>query len=274
MLSCRIGDFKARARLLIVPALALCALLTGSAGARAQDSRPVLVFAAASLQTSLKRIAAEWKVATGQTVTFSFAASSQLARQIEQGAPADIFISADLDWMDWAQERKLVRTGSRRNLLGNALVLIEPADARSALAIAPGFPLLTALGDSRLAMGMPQTVPAGRYGQLALQSLGVWNQVAPRIAGSENVRAALALVARGEARYGIVYLSDARSDARVRVVGRFPPESHPAIVYPGALTATTIYPDARAFLDHLGSARAQAIFEADGFEIHGFPAAP
>lgn len=274
MLLCRIGDLKARARLLIALALALCALLAGPAGARAQDSRPVLVFAAASLQTSLTRIAAEWKVATGQTVTLSFAASSQLARQIEQGAPADIFISADMDWMDWAQNRKLVQAGSRRNLLGNALVLIEPSDARSNLTLAPGFPLLSALGDSRLAMGMPQTVPAGRYGQLALQSLGVWDQVAPRIAGSENVRAALALVARGEARYGIVYLSDARSDARVRVVGRFPPESHPAIVYPGALTATSTRPEARAFLDHLGSARAQAIFEADGFEIHGFPAAP
>ena len=274
MLSCRISALKARSWLLIAPALALWAVLAMPVAARAQDGKPLLVFAAASLQTSLTRIAAEWKATTGRSVSVSFAASSQLARQIEQGAPADIFISADLDWMDWAQARKLVRTGSRRNLLGNTLVLIEPASARSALTIAPGFPLLAALGDSRLAMGMPQTVPAGRYAHLALQSLGIWDQIAPRIAGSENVRAALALVARGEARHGIVYASDARSDGRVRVVGRFPPESHPAIVYPGALTAATTHPDAGAFLDHLGSTRAQAIFEADGFEIRGFPNVP
>jgi molybdate transport system substrate-binding protein len=274
MASRRIAGPRVSAPRFLAAILALCLIAAGFGPAQAGENRPLLVFAASSLQTSLTRIAADWKARTGQAVTLSFAASSQLARQIEQGAPADLFLSADLDWMGWAQARKLIDVGSRRNIAGNALVLIEPADARTDLAIAPGFPLAAALGDSRLAMGMPQTVPAGRYSQLALQSLGIWDKVAPHVAGVENVRAALALVARGEARFGIVYLSDARSDPRVRVVGTFPPESHPAVIYPAALTAGSVHPAARAFLDHLGSAPAQAILAAEGFETSGFPSAP
>lgn len=234
----------------------------------AQAARPVVVFAAASLQTVLPTIAGLWLGETGRSAVFSFAASSALARQLDQGAPADLFASADAEWMDWAERRGLVRADSRRSLLGNALVLVEAADRpASALAIAPGFPLAAAIGDSRLAMGNPQSVPAGRYAQAALTSLGVWDAVRPRIAGAENVRAALALVARGEARFGIVYATDARSEPRVRTVGVFPADSHPAIVYPFALTAGSTGPDGAAFLAYLSSPAAVGAFEAEGFSV-------
>lgn len=247
-------------------ALALSGLaVTPSA---AQESRPVLFFAAASLQTALNAIAAEWTKETGKRVTFSYAASSALARQMEQGAPADLFASADLDWMDWAQQRNLIRTDTRRTLLGNTLVLIEPTDRpATTLPIAQGFPLAAAIGDSRLATGNPQSVPVGRYAQAALTSLGVWDAVGPRIAGTDNVRAALALVARGEARFGIVYETDARTEPRVRVVGTFPAASHPPILYPFAVTANSTNPDAGAFLAYLRSPAAIRIFEAEGFAI-------
>jgi molybdate transport system substrate-binding protein len=236
-------------------------------GARAQE-RPVVVFAAASLQTALNAIGADWTRETGKRVAFSYAASSALARQLEQGAPADLFASADLDWMDWAESRRLIRPESRRILLGNTLVLVEPADRpATALPIGPGFPLAQAIGDSRLAVGDPRSVPAGRYAQAALTALGVWDQVAPRIAGAENVRAALTLVARGEARFGIVYETDARAEPRVRVVGAFPASSHPPIVYPFAVTAGSTHPDAEGFLRHLLSPAAARVFAAEGFSI-------
>ena len=249
----------------------LCLLPFAVLPARAQtsaDGRPVVVFAAASLQTALNAIAAEWTKETGKRVTFSYAASSALARQIEQGAPADLFASADLDWMDWAQERKLIKVETRRSLLGNRLVLIEPADRpATALAIAPGFALAQAIGDSRLATGNPQSVPAGKYAQAALTALGVWDEVRPRVAGADNVRAALALVARGEARFGIVYETDARTEPKVRVVGAFPETSHPPIVYPFALTASSANPDAAAFLAYLSGPAATRIFQSEGFTI-------
>jgi molybdate transport system substrate-binding protein len=236
--------------------------------AAAQEARPVLVFAAASLQTALNAIGAQWQTETGKRVTFSFAASSALARQIDQGAPADLFASADLDWMDWAAQRNLVKPDTRRSLLGNALVLIEPADLPPTnLPVAPGFPVATTLGEGRLATGNPQSVPVGRYAQAALSALGVWPAVSARIAGTDNVRAALALVARGEARFGIVYRTDARPEPKVRIVGTFPADSHPPIVYPVALTATSTNPDATAFLFYLSSPAAIRIFEAEGFAI-------
>lgn len=239
-----------------------------STAAFAQQGRPILVFAATSLQTALNAVAAEWQKETGKRATFSFAASSALARQMEQGAPADLFASADLDWMDWATERKLIKPETRRTLLGNTLVLIEPAERpATTLAIAPGFALAEAIGDSRLATGNPQAVPVGRYAQAALTKLGVWERVGPRIAGTENVRQAMALVARGEARFGIVYETDARTEPRVRVVGTFPAESHPAIVYPFAITATSTNPDAAAFLAYLSSPAAIRIFTAEGFSV-------
>lgn len=232
------------------------------------SSRPVLMFAAASLQTALNAIAAEWQKETGKRVTFSFAGSPALARQLEQGAPADLLASADKEWMDWAQARSLIRPDTRLDLLGNTLVLIEPADRpATGLPIVPGFPLAEAIGGSRLATGNPQSVPVGRYAQAALTSLGLWTLVAPRLAGVDNARAALALVARGEARFGIVYATDARTEPRTRVVGTFPASSHPPIVYPFALTAAAANPDAPAFLDYLRSPAAIRIFEAEGFVI-------
>jgi molybdate transport system substrate-binding protein len=223
------------------------------------------VFAAASLQTALNAAAAEWRRESGANVKFSYASSAALARQIEQGAPADIFASADLDWMEWAQARNLIRAGTRRILLGNELVLIEPADQMTTLAIAPGFALRDALGGSRLAMGDPGSVPAGRYGRAALTALGVWEQVAGRVAGVENVRAALALVARGEARFGLVYRTDALSEPRVRIVGAFPADSHPPILYPFAVVAASTHLQAEAFLAWLASPAAARIFAGEGF---------
>jgi len=244
----------------------LAGLGAATFGARvAHGAGRVLVFAAASLQTSLTAVAGAYQRGTARPVTFSFAASSTLARQIEQGAPADIFASADRDWMDWAAERRLIRAPSRRDLLGNSLVLIESASERSDLVIGPGMPLARALGTSRLATGDPRSVPVGRYARAALTHLGVWDEVATRIAGSDNVRVALALVARGEARFGIVYATDARVDPRVRVVGTFPAASHPPIVYPFALTATSTSPDAQSFFTFLVSPEAGRLFESEGF---------
>lgn len=257
----RIPGFSRR----ILPLVLLAGL---AAPARAQETRPLVVFAAASLQTALTAIATDWQRGTSRRVTFSFAASSALARQLDQGAPADLFASADLDWMDFAEQRRLIRAGTRRTLLGNSLVLIEPAsEPPSTLTIAPGFALAAAIGTSRLATGNVQSVPVGRYAQAALIALGVWTGVAPRIAGADNVRAALALVARGEARFGIVYATDARTEPRVRVVGTFPAASYPPIAYPVAVTAASTHPDATAFLTHLASPAAIRIFEAEGFTV-------
>lgn len=250
-------------------ALALVAFAFNPMTARAQGaaSKPVLFFAAASLQTALNGIAAKWKAETGKEVTFSYAASSALGRQIEAGAPADLFASADLEWMDWAQQRNLIKTDTRKTLLGNALVLIAASDAKSELAIGPKFPLAAALGDSRLATGNIASVPVGKYAKIALTNLGIWDEIEPKIAGADSVRAALALVARGEAKYGIVYATDAKVEPRVKVVGIFPENSHPPVVYPFALTANSTNPDAGAFLAYLTSPQARAIFEGEGFTI-------
>jgi molybdate transport system substrate-binding protein len=238
-----------------------------SAPAAAQETRPVLVFAAASLQTALTAIAAEWQKETGKRATFSFAASSALARQMEQGAPADLFASADLDWMDWAAQRGLIKPATRTTLLANSLVLIAAKDDGLQLKIEPNFALAAAIGGSRLATGDPRAVPVGRYAQAALTALGVWDSVSGRIAGADNVRSALALVARGEARLGIVYATDAKVEPRVRVVDTFPAGSHAPVVYPFAETAAARHPDAAAFLGYLRSPAAIRIFEAEGFTI-------
>lgn len=232
---------------------------------QAQDGRPVVFFAAASLQSALNAVAAKWKAETGKQVTFSYAASSALAKQIEAGAPADLFASADLEWMDWAAQRKLIIPESRKSLLGNALVLIAGNEDPVSLKIEPGFGLAKAIGSSRLATGNPAAVPAGKYARQALTHLGVWEQVEPLVAGTDNVRAALALVARGEAKFGIVYASDARSEPKVRVVDTFPAASHPPVVYPFAQVAGSTNADGAAFLSYLSSAAATAIFQAEGF---------
>ena len=234
--------------------------------AASADGRPVLVFAAASLKTALDAIAAKWRHETGKQVTISYAASSTLAKQIENGAPADLFISADRDWMDYLQQRQLIDPQTRVDLLGNSLVLIAPADSASRMTIAPGFPLAARLGGGRLAMADPAAVPAGRYGKAALTALGVWPEIAFRIAAAENVRAALLLVARGEAPLGIVYRTDATAEPAVRIVGTFPSDLHPPIVYPMALTSFA-GADASAFAADLRGPAARALFDAQGFTI-------
>lgn len=246
---------------------ALIGLAASARPALAQGDRGVTVFAAASLQTALNAIGVAWRRETGKAVTFSYAASSALARQVEQGAPADVFASADQAWMDWLQQRSLIKAETRVTLLANSLVLIAGQDVQGTPAIAPGFALAAAIGESRLATGDPRAVPVGRYAQAALTALGVWSAVQPKIAGAENVRAALALVARGEARYGIVYATDARTEPRVKVVGTFPAGSHPPVEYPFALTASASHPDAAAFLTYLSSPAARRIFEAEGFTV-------
>jgi molybdate transport system substrate-binding protein len=224
------------------------------------------VFAAASLKEALDEVARSFTAASGHKVAVSYAASSALARQIEAGAPADLFISADIDWMDYLGERKALREGARTRLLGNSLVLAAPAASPANLAIAPGFPLAAALGKERLAMANPDAVPAGRYARAALQSLGVWKEVEPRIARAENVRAALLLVSRGEVPFGIVYRTDALADRGVRIVGTFPAGSHPMIVYPAAVTAAA-RPQAVELLDYLRSPGARRIWETHGFTL-------
>ncbi|MVA96715.1 molybdate ABC transporter substrate-binding protein [Nitratireductor sp. CAU 1489] len=244
--------------------LAIASLSAVPAPANAGDR--VLVFAAASLRNALDEIGAAWGEKTGATLVVSYAGSSALARQIEQGAPADLFVSANLDWMDYLSERGLTDAASERELLSNRLVLIAPKDSEVELAIAPGVDLLAALGDDgRLAMANTDVVPAGRYGKAALQSLKAWDAVEPRVAQAENVRAALALVSIGEAPLGIVYQTDAAADADVRVVGLFPEETHPPIVYAAALMAGVDKDEARAFLAFLRSPAASAIFADHGF---------
>ncbi|MEO8300334.1 MAG: molybdate ABC transporter substrate-binding protein [Rhizomicrobium sp.] len=230
--------------------------------AGAQPPAPVTVFAAASLTDSLKSVADAYQARTGIKVTLSFGASSTLARQIEQGAQADLFMSADSDWMDYLQNKNLI--ARRKDLLGNRLVLVAAADARPVSRIAPRFDLAGALGNGRLALADPASVPAGKYARAALTSLGVWDRIAAKVAPAENVRVALEYVARGEAPYGIVYATDAKLAPTLRVAGMFPENSHPPIVYPTALTKTA-RPGAKAFLDFLSSAQARAIFEKAGF---------
>jgi molybdate transport system substrate-binding protein len=248
----------------LVAATVLVPLLDRPAAAQSQ---PVLIFAAASLKNALDEIAGQWTKETGKQIRISYAASSALAKQIEGAAPADIFISADLDWMDYVAQRKLIKPESRANLLGNRIVLIAGKDSKAATKIEPGFPLRTLLGDGRLSMANVDSVPAGKYGKASLEALGVWSSVQDRIAQAENVRAALLLVSRGEAPLGIVYQTDAAADPNVKIVGAFPENSHPPIVYPIALVASSANPDAGAFAAYLGSPGAKVSFEKQGFTV-------
>jgi molybdate transport system substrate-binding protein len=240
---------------------ALCQL----APARAEDA--LTVFAAASLQDALKATAKEFTADSGVAVKLSFDASSTLARQIEQGAPADLFASADTDWMDYLAKRNLIDPKSRIDLLGNRLVVVAPKDAAlSDLTFdVPSFERV--LGSGRIATGAVETVPVGRYAKLALQKLGLWTALQGRIAPAENVRAALAYVARGEAPLGIVYATDAMAEPKVKVVATFPKDSHPPIIYPFAVTATAKGEAAARFLAFLQRPPARAIFAAQGFSF-------
>jgi len=245
--------------------LAVAVFLTigASSFAHAAD---VTVFAAASLNEALTEIGKSWQQKTGHVAAFSFAASSVLARQIESSKGADLFMSADSDWMDYLDNRGLIAHETRKDLLGNHLVLIAPADSKVSLSIAPHFDIAGALNGGRLAIADPAAVPAGKYGKAALTSLGVWAAVADRLAPAENVRAALAYVAHGEAPLGIVYTTDAMAEPKVRIVGTFPDNSHPPIVYPAALTREA-KPLAKEFLDYLSGSEAHAIFQKRSFVV-------
>lgn len=250
-------------------------VLAGAAAALAPGfalaGQPLTVFAAASLQESLTAAGAAWTAQSGTPVRFSFGASSAIARQIDQGAPADVFLSADEEWMDWLAARGGIVPATRRRLLSNRLVLIAPAGSRTALKIAPGMPLARALRGGRLAVADTASVPAGRYARASLTSLGVWGSVEGRLLPAENVRGALAYVARGEAPLGIVYATDARAEPKVRVVGVFPASSHPPIVYPGAVAARSRNRTAASFLDFLQGPPASAIFKRYGFGVLARP---
>ena len=240
-------------------------LVICAAGARAAD-RSLTVFAAASLTDVLQEIGAAYTARTAEPVRFSFAGSATLARQIEAGAPADVFVSADQQWMDYLQQRQLIVPASRTDVAGNTLVLVAPVDSRLTLAIAPGFELSAALGATgRLATGDTDTIPAGRYARAALQHLGVWNAIRARVVPTDSVRAALNFVVRGEAELGVVYATDILGVQRVREIGRFPADSHPPITYPAAVTSRS-RADAARFVQFLHDPEARAIFSQYGFK--------
>lgn len=249
----------------------LCAIALATASLWSSAAEPqtdtLTVFAAASLKESLDEAAAAYREKTGQEVRVSYAASSALARQIEQGAPADAFVSADLDWMDYLQQRNLIDVASRRNLLGNTLVLVAPkSSAAKPMKLKRGTNLLPLLGaDGRIALALTASVPAGKYAKASFESLGMWTALQPRVAEAENVRAALMLVTRGETPLGVVYGSDAQAEPGVRVLGTFPADSHPRIVYPVARVAASKQPQAKAFVEWLAKPEAAAIFRRHGF---------
>ena len=251
----------------MIRSLAALGLLTfGAAGFAADRSNAsITVFGAASLTNALQDVGDSFTKESYIPVKFSFAASSVLARQIESGAKADIFFAADLEWMDYLQARNLINKHSRRDVLGNKLVLIAPADSTVELKIAPGFALVAALGGGRLATGDPDSVPAGRYARGALTSLGVWNEVQDHLVRAENVRSALMFVDRKEVPLGIVYETDALVDKKVRVVDVFPSNSHLPITYPLALTSVA-RPEAAKFVEYLLSPAGDAVFNKYGFK--------
>ncbi len=249
----------------LAPLLGLSALFSLSVAAAA---KPPLVLAAASLQESLNAAADAWAAKHHERPVLSFAASSALAKQINAGAPADLFISADEPWMDDVQKNGFVAPGTRVSFLGNTLVLVAPAASKGSLAIRPGFPLAQALGDGKLSMADPDSVPAGKYGRAALTSLGVWPSVQAKVVRGDSVRSALAFVERGEAPYGIVYATDALSSKAVRIVGVFPSSSHVPITYPIARIAASTSREAEGFRLFLISAQGRAIFRHYGFLPH------
>lgn len=259
----------------IVAALVLGTLALGPAARPARAGEPVVVFAAASLKNALDAASAAWTKGTGKTARISYAGSNALAKQIEAGAPADLFISADRAWMDYVETAGLLKPASRFDLLSNALVLIASgprkpgSDPQIALAPDLGSTLTRLLGGGKLAMATIDAVPAGKYGKAALEKLGAWDAVKGQVAQAENVRAALLLVARGEAPLGIVYATDAAADPSVQVRATFPPDSHPPIAYPAALLKDSHNPDAATLLTYLRGPEARDAFERQGFTVLG-----
>ena len=249
-----------------MPALArICALLAFALACAAARADSVVVFAAASLKESLDSVARSFESASGHRVAVSYAASNALARQVENAAPADLFISADTDWIDYVEQKSLTVPGSRRNLLANDLVLVAPATSNVRLSLAPGVNVAAVLGDRRIALANPDAVPAGKYAKAAFTALGAWDAIAGKVAAADNVRAALALVARGEAPLGVVYRTDATAEKNVRVVDTFPARTHPPIVYPIVQLRRSATPAASAFATYLASREALATFERFGF---------
>ena len=243
-------------------------LLFALAGVAQADQREITVYAAASLTNALQDIGNQFNAKGSGKVKFSFAASSLLAKQIEVGSDADMFFSADTEWMAYLADRNLIQPATRKDVLGNHLVLIAPTNSTIVLEIKPGFPLAQALGDGRLAVADPDSVPAGKYAREALTSLGVWGMVAERLVRAENVRVALTYVARGEAPLGIVYETDAKAEPKVKVAGVFPESSHQPIVYPVALTVHGTSVEARTFLSFVEGDTAAEIFRRYGFVVH------
>src|SRR5262245_13898068 len=259
------NEVKQRGRTMFALRRILLSLAVLAGFAIQASAEPVNVFAAASLKNALDAVSEAWKAETGKETKNTYAASSALAKQIEQAAPADVFISADLDWMDYVAEKKLIKGETRKTLLGNSLVLVAPKDSGMKLELKSGADLAGALAGGKLAVGDVKAVPAGKYAKAALEKLGLWASVEANLAQAENVRAALALVARGEAKLGIVYATDAKAEKQVEVAGVFPEDSHPPIVYPVAVIATSKNPDAEAFVTYLSSPKAQALFTTQGF---------
>jgi molybdate transport system substrate-binding protein len=266
----RAGSFKGAPRMLdrmtaCFTAIALAIGLASPPTHALAQGKTITVFAAASLKNALDDVNAAFTKSTGTKVVASYAASSALIKQIENGAPADVFASADLDWMDYGAQKKLIKDDTRVNLLGNRLVLIAPKDPKiDNVAIAPGFDLAKLAGDGRIVTADVRAVPVGKYAKAALEKLGAWAAAEPKFAMTENVRAALTLVARGEAALGIVYETDAKVEPNVKIVGAFPADSHPPIVYPVALTVNA-KPEAAQYLAFLRSQAAKAVFETYGF---------
>jgi molybdate transport system substrate-binding protein len=243
--------------------LALAAFMALPAAAE-----PVKVFAAASLKNALDAVAAAWSAAdASKSIVLTYAGSPALAKQIEQGAPADVFISADLDWMDYLDGKGLVKAETRKAFLGNALVLIAPKDSLAAIELKPGADLAGAISEGKLAVADLKSVPAGRYAEAALETLGLFAAVESKLVQAANVRVALALVARGEATLGIVYATDAEAEPGVKVLAAFPEETHPPIVYPVAIVAGSSNTDAEAFVAFPSSPEAAKIFAAQGFRL-------
>lgn len=263
-----VTSFLGRTTLTSVFAAAALAVTISFASGPAAQAAETTVFAAASLKTALDNIVVAYRAGGSDKVTVSYGGSSALAKQIEQGAPADIFISASTDWMDKLAKAKLIKEDSRVDLLGNTLVLVAHGADAPKVEITDKLDLAALLGENKLAMALVDSVPAGVYGKAALTSLGLWPAVEAKVAQSDNVRAALALVAAGEAPFGIVYATDAVAEKNVSVVGTFPPSSHDPIVYPAALTAET-NDGAAAFLAYLQGEAARSAFERQGFKVLG-----
>lgn len=250
-----------------IGAMAVVTAIILASSLQVQASYTVTVFAAASLTNAITDLGNIFARKKGGNVRHSFAASSALAKQIENGAPANIFISADEDWMNYLSEKRLIVPETRFNLLGNRLVIVAPADSNAKVDVKPGFPLAQLLGEGRLATGDPDYVPVGKYAKTALRKLGVWGDVQGKIAPADNARAALALVERGECALGIVYSTDAAISKRVKVVGTLPEDSHPPILYPAAIVSGEDTPAARGFLEFLNTPEAKAVLEKYGFTV-------